>query len=128
MELRRGRVGIGLELVASGREQLLEAIHVQLARLDVEPIRAPLGLEPPVASERLAQRRHLVVEHLLRRRRRRLTPELLHEPLARDELVGPQKQQGEEGTLPSCAYLKREAAVPNDLKRAKQAKVQTSPP
>jgi hypothetical protein len=72
---RLGRaLGIGAHLGPAARHKVLEAVNVPLPRTDVQPVRAPMGLEPPISTQRLPQGRHLVVQHLMGRRRRRLTP------------------------------------------------------
>jgi hypothetical protein len=81
-------------------------------------------LEPPVSTKRLPQARHLVVKHLVRRRRGRLSPQLVHQPVARNQLIGPKEQQSQQGTLSPRANRKREAAIIDDLQGAKQAEVQ----
>ena len=84
-----------------------------------------MSLEPPVATERLPQRRHLVVKHLVGRSRRRLSPQLIHQPIALDQLVGSQDQQGQQGALSPRTNRKLDAAIADGLERAKQAKVQS---
>jgi hypothetical protein len=115
---RRG-AGVAGELVPAAREQLLEAIDVTFTGVDVQPVRASVRFEPAVAPEHLAQGRHLVVEHLVGGRRRILAPELLHEPVARNELVGPQDQQCQQGALSPRSDRKHPAAIAGDLERAK---------
>jgi hypothetical protein len=77
-------------------------------------------------TKRLPQRRHLVVKHLLRRRRRRLPPQLVNQPIARDRLVRPEDQQGQQGTPPARSNRERDPAIADDLEWAQQAEVQTS--
>ncbi len=67
-ELLCRAIRIGLELGPTARHELLEAIDIPLSGADIEPVRPPLRLEPPVSTKRLPQGRHLVVKHLLRRR------------------------------------------------------------
>jgi hypothetical protein len=65
------------------------------------------------------------VQHLVRRRRRRLAPELLHKPIAGNQLVRPQEQQRQQSALAPGANRDLGTAIANDLEWAKQAKIQT---
>ncbi len=110
-----GRIRVGFRQVARLLDQVLEAIHVELTGMDVQSIRAPLRLEPSISSQRLAQRRNLVVQHLLSASRRILSPKLLDKTLAGDQFVGPEHEQGQEGALASCADRESEIIVADDL-------------
>ena len=80
-------------------------------------------LEPlPLAVvERAAQLADVVLEHLRRRGRRRLAPQRVDQPIARDRLVAMQQQQDENGALPALSDREGVIAVA-DLKRSQQAK------
>ena len=105
------------------RHQLLKAVDIPLPGAEVQPVPAPMSLEPSVSTQRLPQRRHLVLNHLVRRRGRRLSPQLLHQAIARDQLVGAQEQQSQQGALSPRANRNREAAIIDGLQWAKQPEV-----
>jgi hypothetical protein len=65
------------------------------------------------------------VEHLVGGRRRRLTPEIHNQAIARDELIGSQREKGQQNTLSPRSNRYFKAALANDLERAKQAEIQT---
>jgi hypothetical protein len=69
-------LGIDLRPPPAARDQLLEPVDVPLADADGQPVRAPLGLQPPVRAEYARECRHLVVEHLVNRRGRRISPQI----------------------------------------------------
>ena len=123
--LRRA-LRIGLDLGPAARQELLEAVDVPLAGVDIQSVGAAESLEPPVPAKGASQGRHLVVKHPLCRRRRRLSPQLLHQPVGCHHLVGTKDQKSQQGALTPLANRNSTAAVANDLKRAQQAKVQCS--
>jgi hypothetical protein len=98
-----GRQGLSALL-----EQRLEAARVDRLRLDAEQVARRAGHDQAV-SERAANLRDGVLEHLRGRRRRLLSPEAVHEPVARDDLVRVQDQQREQGPLPAARELDRPA-------------------
>jgi hypothetical protein len=122
-EGRRGALEIERHAPATLRRELLEPVKVALSRAHVQPVRAGLRLQPPFAAERSTKRRDLVVDHGVRGRRRGLTPELLDEPIARDQLIRAQQQQRQQGALSPGSNRKRAAAVSDDLERATQAEL-----
>ena len=81
------------DVLARARHEALHAARVNGVRLDVQPIAAVRGRDRIVtgATERLAQLREIDVDRLARGRRRRLTPEVVDQAVARDELVGVQE-------------------------------------
>ena len=120
-----GEPGIGTgQRAHAARDELLEPVDVALAGRDVQPVCAAERLEPPVAAQRLPQRRDLVVQHLVRGRRRRRAPQLLHEPIARDELVGAEHEQAQQRALTPRADRERGTAVVVDFEGAEQSEVQ----
>jgi len=103
-----------------------EAVEVELVGLQVEDVAGGTGLEPAVA-ERLAQLRDRVLEDLRRRRRRPAVPELVDQPLARQQLVRVQQHEDQERLL--LAPVQRDRPVlPDDLERAQDAKFHRRPP
>ena len=69
-----GRRRVALtQLAPAGRERL-EAVDVALAVIDAQAVGATARLEPPVQSERTAQRGDGVLDHLRRGGRRALAP------------------------------------------------------
>jgi hypothetical protein len=77
------------------------AVEIQSAGLDLQQIAGRPGDEH-VASEHLAQRRHIHLHKLGRRRRRSLAPELVDDPVAGHDLVRVEQQQREQ-----CPLLRR---------------------
>ena len=67
-------------------EELLEAIDVELARLDANEVpRCPS--DDPVGAERLPERVHVHLESAGRARGRRLAPDAVDQPVGRHRLV-----------------------------------------
>jgi len=54
--------------------------------------------------------------------RRLLTPQVVHQAVERDDLVGVQEQHGEEGPVPAAAQRERLLTV-QDLQRSQDSKV-----
>ena len=83
-------------------EGALEAVQVELARGDLHhvpvPAREQRSLRIAVA-ERLAELRHVDLDGLGGGRRRRPTPQVVDQPLARDDLVRVQQQERQERAL-----------------------------
>ena len=88
-------------------------------RLYVEPVRAPVCLESSVAAEFLSQRADTWLWSILCAVGRRLAPQLLDQPIARDQLVGPEDQQRQQSALSARTDLKLKTTIADDLKRAK---------
>jgi hypothetical protein len=109
---------------SAARDQLLEAVDIALAGRDVQPVRAPVRLAPAVPAQHLPQPRHLVVQHLVRRRRRRLPPQLLHQPVALEQLAGPDNQQTQQRTLPPPSQSQARPVIADDFNSAAHSKVQ----
>jgi hypothetical protein len=106
-----------------------EAIQVELAVGDLQHVAVGPGDQPLSLAvvERAAQLADVVLEDLRCRRRRRLAPQRVNQPLAGNRLVAMQQQEGEDTALPPLS--ERERAVPvADLERSQQAiaHVQTS--
>ena len=123
-----GRYGVLVDQGPAAGDQLLEDGDIELTRVDIQPVCAALSLEPPVASQLPAQSRNLVVEHLVGGGRRRLAPQVLHQPVPRHRLVSPQQQEDQEGALSPGSDRELARAVIDYLKRAKQAEIHLGSP
>ena len=103
-------------------DQLLEALGVELARLDVEPVARRRGLEQLLVAERLAQPGDVDLDRLRRAGRCVLAPERHRDPLSADRLVRLEQQHRQDGPPLRPRYIDRpEVAV--HLKRAKDPEV-----
>src|SRR5574340_858703 len=67
-------------------QQLLEAIQIELAGLDMKHVARGPTLDP-VLAEQPAQPRDVVVERVRRASRRRLTPQSVDQPIAREGAI-----------------------------------------
>jgi hypothetical protein len=92
----------------------------------VEAVGTVPRLQPAVACEHATKRGHLVQQHLVSRGGSRLSPELLDQAIATDELVRPQQQQRQQRALSPGRDRQLAAFVVEDYERAKQAKVHCS--
>src|ERR671934_27235 len=94
-------------------KQLPQTRNVQLVDIKPDAIAAVRGRDRvmTVASQGLAKLGDVNVDRLPRRRRRRLTPELVDQPLARDELVRMQEQGRQDEPLLQPAQRDRLALV-----------------
>jgi hypothetical protein len=94
---RRHDVSLGRPPARIGN-QLLEPRRVQSLRLDAQHVTGRVGRDRvgAAACERLAELRDMHVQRLVRRRRRRLPPERVDQPVARDNLACVQEQDGEQ--------------------------------
>ena len=91
----------------------------ELAVLDAQRVTVPPRLQALALAvvKRAPQLADVVLQDLGRRGRRRLTPEGIDQPLARDRLVAVQQQEDEDAALPALAEL--DGAIPvGDLKRS----------
>jgi hypothetical protein len=98
------------------RDQRLKAGQVELGRLDVERVAGRGGHQPAIA-ELLAHARDVDLDALRHRGRRRVTPDLVHEALGRDDVVGVQQQHRQHGALLAPAERERAVAFVDDLQR-----------
>ena len=95
----RGRGGVrGARL----KDESAEALEVELARLHPQLVARTARLHPS-RPEQSAQAVHRHLEGVRRRLGCAFPPEAIDEPLARDELVPVQQQEGEQGALPGAA-------------------------
>ncbi len=87
-----------LERRASALERPLEALEVELVRLEHDPIAVPVRLDP-AAAERLPQPVDVDLKRRERRPGRSLAPDGVHEPLPRDDRAAREQQLRQHGTL-----------------------------
>ena len=113
--LRRHRGLVRLGLV----EQAREAVEVELVRPGPEHVAGRPRLEPfRRAAESLPELRDAHLQRGHARGRRAFRPELVEQPVARDDLVRVQEQEREQRPLARPAERQRPTAV-GDLKRSK---------
>ena len=98
------------------REQALEPAHVDPLRLDLERIPARARHEQLGRPEQFSQPRDLMVEAVARGSGRPLAPELVDQPVARNNLVGVEEEDREEGALLRTADRDHPLVLP-DLER-----------
>ena len=120
-QLLHSRRGIG---AAGLGDEPLEAGDVELGRVDPQHVAGRAGEEPAVA-ELFAQPGNVALDDLCDRRRRRLPPQLVDQPLRRDDVVGVQQQDGEQRPLLAAAEHER-TIVLDHLQRAKKPKFQSA--
>ena len=112
--------------VALLRDQLVEAVQVELVRRDAQHVPRRSRLEP-VGAEQPAQPRHVAVQRGDRGSRRRLSPQRVDQPVARDDLVRAQQQVAEQCAL--AAALDRERmAILHHLQRAQDPELDARSP
>ena len=87
---------------AAGVQQRLEAIAVELPGIDSQPVTGRLR-EQTLLAQHLAQARDLVRERVARGLGRLVAPQLLEQPLARQDVVSVQQQDGEQRALARSA-------------------------
>ena len=123
-----GRQGVlaGGQAPAPLGGQPLEAVEVQLARVDPEqvagrPRQQQVGAPAAAGAQRLAQPRHVHPQRALRVARRAGPPEVLDQPVGRHHAARVQQQVGQERPLPDPAERQR-PVVPHDLERSEDAK------
>ena len=92
------------------RHELLEAVEVEPARLNAQLI-AGLAGDQGVRPDRLTQPGYGHLERLRSLPDPRFPPELVHEPVARDDLVRVKEQQRQKRPLPRAANRHRAIAV-----------------
>ena len=105
-------------------EQLLEALGIELARLDSEHVARRLGYEH-LAAQRPPEVGDVPLDDLAGGRRRIAAPEPLDQPVGRHDLVPVQQQDREQGALLAAAEGDRPAALGN-LQGPKDAVFHTS--
>ncbi len=109
-----GRAGwvAAVERPSATPRETVESREVELVGLDPKEVAAGAGEQSGLALPRLhdaAEARDVDLQRVLGRRRRRLAPERVDEPVDRDELVGMEEQDGEHRTL--LAALERQLRV-----------------
>ena len=117
-EQARGRVGVtGSQLPPGAADQRFEALQVELAWLDDEPVAGSARLDS-AGAERLAEPGDVDLERLDRRGRRLLAPERVDQGLARHRFARAQQQSRQDRALLRASDVDR-AAVRADLDRPK---------
>jgi hypothetical protein len=106
---QRRRRGLGI-LPARLLDQRLEAFAVERAGLDHDGVAGGPG-DDRVPTERLAELRHVNLERRRRRVGRRPVPELVDEPIARDDPVRFEQEQRQQGPLLRPAERDRPTAL-----------------
>ena len=87
-------------LEVAALDRTLEALAVELALLDAQQVAGRSGDE--AVAELLPEQGDVVADDLGRGRRRRLVPELVDEPVDRDDLVGVEQQERDQRELPAA--------------------------
>ena len=113
-------------------EESLEDAQVNLRRIDSQHIPVVacddrIAGRPGGTGERLAQPRHVDLHRLGRPRRRLVTPQLVHQPVARDDLARVQDQHGEHRALLMRPQGNRLPLVP-DLQITEDPEFHLPPP
>lgn len=121
--VRRRVVTVG-DCLTSLDGELLETINIQLSRPNAQQI-TRRGRGQALLAEALAKTRDIDLD-VLRRCRRRVTPELLDQPLARDRLVRVQKENRQQSILLTAPDRKLAAVVPRHLQQPNQSKTHVS--
>ncbi len=85
--------------VATLGDERLEAVEVDVLRLDLEPIAGALRHDHPGVAERLAELRDVHLDAVRGAPGRRPAPELLDQPIDRHGLVGAQHEDREQRAL-----------------------------
>ena len=111
----------GLECHPALSEQPLEAVAIELSRLDRNAVGAADGADR-VSRELLAQRRDAVLQDLGGGRRRILAPELVDDHVAGERLVRVEEEQRQDRALLGAAERELSLAVER-LKRPEDAVV-----
>ena len=109
-------------------DELFEVLDVELAGLDAKRVGAPVRLQPPslAVAQPAPQLRHVVLQNLGGRGRRRLTPQRVDQPLTGDRLVAMQQQEHQDAALPPLADPDGMVLVIADLEGPEQAKAHAS--
>ncbi len=102
-------------------DQQFELLEVERARLDADQVARSLR-DDRVAAERLPQLAHVDLERRRGRVRRRAVPELVDQPIARDDPVRVQQQQREQCPLLRAAES-HQLAVLRRFERAEDPKL-----
>ena len=104
-------------------EELLEAVHVELARLDADEV-AGRARHDPVGAERLPERVHVHLERTAGARWRCLAPDAVDQPVGRHGLVRVEQEERQKRARARSAERDRRAVVPGHLQRPEQPELQ----
>ena len=126
-QLGRVRVTSGAELTPSVRGESLEAIHVDVGRVDGQPVATGTGFDRPWQD--FPQPRHQRLQRVRRVGGRLGTPQAVDQRVGRDDPSGVEREPGDEHAQPGTADVGRRALVPHDPHGAQQrdAHVSTFP-
>jgi hypothetical protein len=105
--------------------QLLEALRIELAGVDAEPVRGPFPRQ--AVGDDLAQLRDVDLERVRGRCGRLVAPQILDQQLGRNGLVPAQHQQCQQGAR-FLAFDGQRRALQHYLDRAQDAVLQAVPP
>ena len=112
------------ELAPSARDEPLEPLEIELARLYAQPIAGPVRRDAVLAEE-LAQPVHENLKRIPRGRRRLLTPQRVDQPVTGDDVAGKQKEARQQPRLPPRAHRDNTAVV-DDLQRPQDQELRVS--
>ena len=118
--------GAGAVAAVDFAEQLLEAIEVELARLDPHEVARGLRHDP-LAPERLAEAGDVDLQRRASGLGRSRVPKLVDQAVAGDNPVGLEQEEREQRTLLDAAEGELPAVV-GDLERPEDPKLHASPP
>ena len=127
--LGRQRGSAGRQRAAAVFAQVLEPPQVDRLPRNAQHVARGLrhqqliAVIDPAGIQGLPQTRDVDLNELRRARGRAGTPELIDEPIARDDLIGIQEKEGKQRALLRSPQLHRPALVP-DLKRTEQPEIE----
>ena len=107
-------------------DEALEPAEVERRRLEMEAIARTAALDP-LSAERASKPVHVHLQRGDRRARRLRSPERVDEAVPRNDLVGVQEQEGQQGALLRGSEPQR-AVVSDDLDRAQDAEFHGADP
>ncbi len=112
---------VGFDVQPPPRCEPLEPVRIDDVRIDVEQVAGRTGEDDAVPQWRDGppELRDEPLERLGGGRRRRLAPEGVDQRVGRDDLVGPQSENGQQRALPPAAELQH-TAVRRQLEQAEK--------
>src|SRR5438093_2112301 len=111
----------GFETGPSLRNEALEAVQVELVRLELEGISGRARVQQP-RRQHLSQLRDVDLHHLLRALRHVLAPQLVNDAIDRQRPVGVDEEERQQRPLFAAAQTQLATAVAN-LERSEDSKV-----
>jgi hypothetical protein len=104
-------------------DEALEAVQVEVVTLDEQDVAVRSGREEVVSNaQRLAQPRHAHAQSRGAGRGQRVAPQVVHQPISRDDLAGAEEQDGQQRPLTVTGQPQRRPFAPH-LQRPQDAKV-----